>query len=206
MASLRQGTTRRLILKAIAVLAAIVVLAACEVERANLATVEPPTASVNVPSDYPAAEARLAAHHPNRVPGDFQTLWDDAMKREPLSGDGQFFYHVAATGDRAVAVLVPKVSMFPAAPVVMAQHRLAVEQAFSIDLSRVPLLSERQANTAFGQALAFDAFGQTYNVVKVRTQREPPENERESLTLLIWRGPVAATIPANRPETRPAKP
>ena len=69
----------------------------------------------------------------------------------------------------------------------MAHRRLAVEQAFTIDLSRFPILSERQANTAFGQALGFDAVGWTYSVVKVRTQREPPENEREAVTLLIWR-------------------
>jgi hypothetical protein len=111
------------------------------------------------------------------------------VKRSPTASDAQFFYHVAAAGDRAVAVLVPRVSMLPGSPVVMAHRMLAVEQAFTVDLSRVPVLSERQTNTAFGQAVAFDAFGQTYSVVKVRTQREPPKAERESLTLLIWRLP-----------------
>jgi hypothetical protein len=163
---------------------------------------------VAVPSDYPSADARLAGHHPNRVPGDFRALWESAIKREPVSRDGEFFYHVAAAGDRAVAVLVlvPNVSMSPGSPVVMAHRRLAVEQAFTIDLSRVPILSERHADTMFGQAFAFDAFGQTYNVVKVRTQRAPPKNEQESVTLLIWRDPEATTVPANRPEARPTTP
>lgn len=178
----------------LAVLAAIVALMGCDAPRTEMATAqppEPPATYVKPPASHPAATELRSAHNPDLVPDDFRELWDDAVGRSPTSQHGDFFYHVAAKGDRAVAVLVPWDGRTDS-PLLMGHRTHAVEEAFAVDLSRVPRLSERQITTAYGSAFAFDAFGYTYNVVRRRTARQPARDRPESSTLLVWREALAA--------------